>query len=349
MSDCTESNLGINNVIGLALIAQGGLLSLAFVLAFFGFVMHNAIIQRRHPFQSHVDIYIISLFAASVSQGLYSVMNWKWAVTGKVMCGAYCDAQGILSQFGETGISQSTLAISIHTFCVIFFRWDPPRSKRVPLCVVSLIWLYNACFVAVGLGKHRGRGGKDAFYVPAPYWCWLYPSTATRIFSEYLWLNLAVFASVILYVLLFFAVLGYIDVRSNGNRWYQYRVTLIRQPEPTQQREALIAKKMLWYPLANAFLVLADIFRWKLIENIDPNVPLQDVSFTWIAVTRVLYSLTGVVDVMLFTLTRPSILLFNAPAVGTSAMIPQNATTRGARERTVASIAVNHCCASHCP
>jgi len=170
MSNCTESNLGRKDIIGLAVIAQTGVFSVAFVLVFFGFVLRNVIVQRRHPFQRHIDIYLASLFTADIFQGVFAAMDWRWAITGKVVCGTHCTIQGVLIQFGSAGVSMSTLAITIHTFCVIFFGWAPPHSNRVPLCIVSLIWLYSACVVVVGLTAHKGKGGKDSFYIPTPFW-----------------------------------------------------------------------------------------------------------------------------------------------------------------------------------
>jgi len=246
------------------------------------------------------------------------------------MCGTHCDIQGMLAQFGQNGISQTTLAITVHTFCVIFFQWEPPRSKRVPLCVVSLIWLYNLCFVAIGFGTRTGREGKEAFYVPTPFWCWVHPSTPTRLAAQYFWLNLTSFTSVALYIPLFFAIRGNIEVIPDGRRWYRYKITLVRHPNQerngassvsTQSPLQSTARKMLWYPFAYTLsAILADVYRYGLIGHIDPTVPVKNISFAPIAATYFLFNLSGVVDVILFKLTRPNILLFGEPIPGRNAL-----------------------------
>ncbi|KDQ17226.1 hypothetical protein BOTBODRAFT_601010 [Botryobasidium botryosum FD-172 SS1] len=110
MSACTESDLGRQDIIGLTVMALVGSLSIAFVLVFFGLVLRNVFIQRRHPFQSHLDIYLASLFTADIFRGLTAAVNWRWVVTGKVVCGTHCNIQGALIQFGSAGVSLSTLA-----------------------------------------------------------------------------------------------------------------------------------------------------------------------------------------------------------------------------------------------
>jgi len=259
----------------------------------------------------------------------------------------------MLEVFGATK-GPSTLAITVYTFCVIFFRWTPSRSKLVPICVVSMTWLYTTCFVAIGLTMHKGKGGKDSFYIPTPYWCWVYDSTPVRVFSDYLWYNFTALGSIILYIPLFFTIRGHIDVLPDGGKWYHYKVTFIRRPNAERRETDFVvcpgnpspsdkcrsaAIKMLWYPAVQILVALsADISRWKFIQNIDPNLPLKDVPFTSIAVPRIIFGMCGVVDVVLFALTRPSILLFGEPAPqyhtrDSGDLIPR----RGARGNTAAS------------
>ncbi|KDQ17266.1 hypothetical protein BOTBODRAFT_601720 [Botryobasidium botryosum FD-172 SS1] len=323
MSDCVESDLGVGDIVGLAFIVEAGIFSIAFVLIFYALVLRNVIIHRKHPFQSHVDIYVTSLFMADIFQGIIAAMSWKWAQSGKVECGTHCTVQGLLTQFGQSGIAQTNMAISVHTFCVIFFKWMPPKSKRIPICVVSFIWLFNLCFAAIGFGLHTKGRSTERFYVPTPFWCWIYPSVPARIASQYFWLNLAIFTSIILYIPLFFAIRGNIEVWP-VDKWYQYKIKLVRHPDlveverlrveagPTDVRA--VATKMLWYPFAYTLSALpADIFRWGIINNLDPSVPVKNVPFTSIAATYFLYSLSGVIDVTLFSFTRPNILLFGDP------------------------------------
>ncbi|KDQ07827.1 hypothetical protein BOTBODRAFT_149018 [Botryobasidium botryosum FD-172 SS1] len=325
---CKGSELGASQIFGLTFIIEAGAASILCVLILFALVLRNAISQKKHPFQTHLDIYLMSLFVADIFQGLVAVLDIRWAQTGRVDCGTHCVVQGLMCQFGQTAVAMSTLAITIHTFFVILFRWKPPTSKRIPLCVVGVIWAYNILFAAIGYGTHTGKGGTQVFYVPSPYGCWLYPSAGLRLLSQYFWLNLALFSTTVLYIPLFFAIRGdtYLIV-GYTKRWYRYRIILSKpesgfSPTPAVNWEEdpgvaadiqSAAKKMLWYPVAYAITALpADVIRWAVLQKIDPAVPVKDIPFTAIAVFWSMFNISGVVNVILFTLTRPRILLFGS-------------------------------------
>jgi hypothetical protein len=91
---------------------------------------------------------------------------------------------------------RSTLAISVHTFVVIFFSWHPPtgaQGARIWGAVIASIWLYLGLCVSVGgcqyltahrawltgalgFAVHQGRADRkhgvdialEDFYVPTP-------------------------------------------------------------------------------------------------------------------------------------------------------------------------------------
>ncbi|KDQ17267.1 hypothetical protein BOTBODRAFT_185972 [Botryobasidium botryosum FD-172 SS1] len=313
----------------------------------------NAVVQRRYPIQSHVDVYVVSLFTANIFQGVVATMSLKWARTGRVECGTHCTIQGsyfvsrlsspvldklhlegFLYQFGQTGVAMNTLAIAVHTFCVVFFRWRPPPSKLIPLCVVACIWLYNTLFASIGYGTHTGKGDTQPFYIPTPFCapfnrCSLYHSIPTRFASQYIWINLAIFTSIALYVPLFFSIRGNIEVLPTGDRWYDYSFKLVRSPDrggvsvtaasPCGSIQdplasawiSSAAKKMLWYPVAYIITALpANLLRWGILHKLDPDVPVKEIRFTTIAVACFLVNASGIINVTLFAFTRPNILLF---------------------------------------
>jgi len=149
-----------------------------------------------------------------------------------------------------------------------------------------------------------------------------------RLLSQYFWLNLTLFATTVLYIPLFFSIRGNIDVIPYGSRWYHYKVrfgpkdprssampnttSLEWMEDPGVAGEIRsAATKMLWYPVAYAITALpADVIRWAVLQKIDPTIPVKDIPFTTIAVFWSLFNISGVVNVVLFTLTRPRILLF---------------------------------------
>ncbi|KAG9044410.1 hypothetical protein FS842_001485, partial [Serendipita sp. 407] len=210
--------LPTSEVIGLSFTALAGFISCLAVLFVLFLVGRNYIRNVRHPppggewrlIRTHVDAYLLSLLASDMLQGLGAVLNVQWAAQRRSYCSATCTAQGFIQQIGETGVAMGTFAIALQTFLVIFFRWSPSkRSAWVWKVVIAFIWLYVIIFAAVGYGLHHTPANNaadvDAFFTPTPYWCWISGHfNAERIAGEYFWLWLAAFASIALYLLLFF-------------------------------------------------------------------------------------------------------------------------------------------------
>ncbi|KAI0276659.1 hypothetical protein BGY98DRAFT_1098000 [Russula aff. rugulosa BPL654] len=259
--------------IGLALTAEASLLSSTSVFVIFIWIGWNVRWYRKtfpkgdwKLFQGPADIYMFSLFVFDFLQALGGVLNIRWAHNGIVTTGHYCTAQGIIQQIGEVGVALITLVLS----CRPHFRirlWQVGMYARgVALGMVSLATVFITLWVAIGAGVHRN------YEVPTPYWCWISPKfSGIRIGGEYIWLWIALFASAILYIPLYF--------------WAEGR----------------------FYPLAYSLMVLPlSISRWLLFGNHD--VPS---AATFFSVT--LYSLSGAINVLLFLIVRPHLLLFPRP------------------------------------
>ena len=50
-----------------------------------------------------------------------------------------------------------TLAIALHTFFTLVFRWRPNPTSRLPLFVISGIWISLALIVGISFATHRHR------------------------------------------------------------------------------------------------------------------------------------------------------------------------------------------------
>ncbi|KDQ12559.1 hypothetical protein BOTBODRAFT_412180 [Botryobasidium botryosum FD-172 SS1] len=320
----TEFELGVGQIVGLSFVAEAGCLSIMCILIFFAMVARNSIALRRHPFRSAIDIYVTSLFVAELLLGVVAVMSIRWAQKGMVQCGAHCTIQGLLGQFGQTGVAMSHLAITIHTFCVIFFQWEPPSSTKLPLCVVACIWLYNILFAAIGYGVHAGNGDAQPLYIPSPFWCWLYPSAKGILFTQYFWPSLSLLASISLHVLLFFSVRGNVEILEMGSKWYNFKIKLASTPASSSNMARAVitptrimpsprsvAKSFLWYPAAYAIsTVPRNIGRWGALTRFNSTIPAQDAAVAFICVLWFVCSTSGAINVALFAFTRPNIFLF---------------------------------------
>jgi hypothetical protein len=201
--------------IGLGFTAGTGLVSLTAVICFFALVARNAIVLKRWPIRTAIDVYMISLLLADLLQAFGAVADLRWIIGGTVSCSAFCAAQGALQQLGETSVAMSTLAITVHTFMAIFFRWNPSKRLIGPTLLVLGIWLYSLIFVLVGYLSHpkTSAGADQPFYVATPFWCWINSKyLGARIAGEYFWLWFTAAVNVVLYIPLFFYLRGNIDV-----------------------------------------------------------------------------------------------------------------------------------------
>ncbi|KAF8271052.1 hypothetical protein EI94DRAFT_1721231 [Lactarius quietus] len=219
---------------------------------------------------------MLSLFAYDTLQALGGILHIRWAHDGIVTTGSYCTAQGIIKQTGELGVALSNLILIIHTFVVALWNVGG-RARHLAFGVVSLATLFIAFWVGFGNGTHKN------FDTPTPYWCWIGPNPKfkfERLAGEYVWMRIALFTSVILYLLLYF--------------W-------------TKGRLSVNLRNMLYYPLAYSITVLpVSIIRWSLFNH--KNVTSAATFFG-----SFVFNLSGAINVLLFLTIRPQLLLFSPP------------------------------------
>ncbi|KAG8764137.1 hypothetical protein FRC11_004625 [Ceratobasidium sp. 423] len=341
-----------------AIVATGLASSLAVVILL-GYVVRNHVQLRKlelagptkrssHFFRTHVDFYMLSLLVADLLQGLGAVVNIEWIRGAECYCGSLCRAQGVIQTLGETGVAMSTLAISIHTFVVIFFSWHPPTGAagaRIWGTVITLIWLYLALCVSVGFAvnekKVRSAPANVAledFYAPTPFYCWIGQGyLVERILFEYFWLWTTALSSIVLYSTLFLRMRGYISV--DPRNWTHIR---FHRPETSSEempyvtapngvrvqamatpsgrliikQETKDALKMLYYPAAYTALTLPlSIARWSTFDpSAGPELghTAAETPFVATAIVVTIFGLSGVVNVIMFVSTRPNVLGFGA-------------------------------------
>ncbi|KAF8521443.1 hypothetical protein BU17DRAFT_45737, partial [Hysterangium stoloniferum] len=221
----------------------------------------------------------LSLFVADLIQGIGIILGLRWINKGVVVCGTYCTIQGVLQQAPETIVAMSTLAISIHTFSIVFFQ-KGRSSIAVAAVVVGIIWLYVILFVGIALRMHSKPN--DRFYTPTPYWCWVNSKfTSERITGEYGWLWFTAIVSSALYILLFFFLRGNLVCRDNS--W-----------------------RKIGYPISYIALILGlSVVRWIDFTHPHQNIIPAPVIF----LVQSILALSGVVNVALLVYTRPGLLM----------------------------------------
>jgi len=184
-----------------------GIISTIAVLAVFAYVFRNA---RRYRVQSGrwpdlkgkpMDVYLLSLFFADLLHALADLFSLKWVNEGNVYIGSICTAQSILTILGANSIAASTLAITVHTFAVVWFK-KGTSSGLLAIFIVAGIWAYIVLINIVLIATHQNLSD---VYAPTPSWCGIANNhLGYKIISEYLWLWLALLVSFAVYIPLSF-------------------------------------------------------------------------------------------------------------------------------------------------
>ncbi|KZT22597.1 hypothetical protein NEOLEDRAFT_1119441 [Neolentinus lepideus HHB14362 ss-1] len=280
--------------IGLLLSAEAGLISgltvvLAFALILRNFTVHlrSSSSQAWHLIREAVDIYVLLLFFFELLQALGGIVNIKWVHTGIVRGGRFCRAQGVLQEIGETGVAMSTLVIALHTFRMLW--WGSSDYDYVIACIVlGIIMLYNILFTAVAAGIHK------AYIEPDPFWCWIALDRrhrGDRIGGEYIWMWLALGASVFLYPPSFWLI----------------RSSMRRHQSADGVRKL---RGVLLYPVVYGITILPlTIARWttwneSLNDEYQPGTVLSGANFF----SENLFRLSGLFNVILLLMIRPQLL-----------------------------------------
>jgi len=163
--------------------------------------------------------------------------------------------------------------------------------------MVCLVCVFITFWVAIGAsGVHKN------YETPTPYWCWISPKfPKERLGGEYVWMWIALFASAILYIPLYFWAEGFWSVDEEYKfHWWNPD----QRVEYVQRRAAL---GMLLYPVAYSLVVLPiTIARWLQFSR-------HDVSSAVTFFANSMFYLSGAINVLLFLIIRPQLLLFPRP------------------------------------
>ncbi|KAF8601556.1 hypothetical protein BDV93DRAFT_524730 [Ceratobasidium sp. AG-I] len=334
--------LSASQAIGLAFSTQAGCISFAAVLLLFFIVWVKYKRSRRlNPhrehvlLRSHLDVYMLNLFISELLMSLGGVLDAKWANETQVYCGGYCAAQGSLQFIGETSVAIWTLAITLHTW------WSVVYAKRVVfrpwICfgLVAAVWVF---LIAFNFGAYTsypvGEISDDNYFTPTPFWCWINPKYKNhRAFGEYMWLWVAGFGNLLVYIPLYLLLRGNIILGNEGFRSHTWHwtppprqvairadsVSTLGSAEYDEETSRKDAVKMLLYPIAYTILVLPlSVVRWMSFVN--PALrEIQQAHPSMAAATLIFHAtfrLSGVVNVGLVLLTRPNVLLFGERSRG---------------------------------
>jgi hypothetical protein len=168
-----------------------------------------------------------------------------------------------------------------------------------------MIWIFAALVIGIPNIIHMN----ERYYGNTGYWCWIVNEFKTeQIVTEYLWVWMAGLVMAILYPIMYVVMKGWFIVDDKGAwHWYKtYNPAYTGQPleETEEEKETKkIVGLMLYYPAVYLICITPNtLSRWLTFSGY--KVPYQ---YTFFANT--LFSLSGLLNAVLFFLTRPDLVI----------------------------------------
>ncbi|KIM75363.1 hypothetical protein PILCRDRAFT_827270 [Piloderma croceum F 1598] len=309
MSSTPGTPFDFGTRLGLVFIIEAAFLSalaVTWVLLYIGYsaVKIKRGASRKWSTQTHIHWFFLNLMIFDLIQAAGGLMDIKWVAQATVTEGRYCTAQGVLKQTGDVGVALTCLAIAVHTCGVLVFQWKSPPITA--LLVIGFIWIFIALIIGITFATHKGQ----VYYGVTQYWCWItarYPSQ--RIALEYLWLWITAFVDLVVYASLALILKGFIIVNRGSIRFTTSEDRVQRQFTSSQstsrrQDSNSVAMRLLFYPAVYIITVLPiAVVRWTTFSNANAYVPFAATAFA-----DALFASSGLLNVILFALTRPKVL-----------------------------------------
>ncbi|KAG8781540.1 hypothetical protein FRC16_002836 [Serendipita sp. 398] len=311
--------------VGVCILATAGMLSFISTIILTGFIVVSSCKSNSnsHSFsRSHLAAYFVCLLFCDAVEAISSILNFGSVSKGMVTEDALCTVQAALKHFGHVGTALWLLVIAIHTFFLLFYQAPPPRW--VFFSIFSGVWILVLVIMLIGpmfLSLEHGV----PFYGRAGMWCWIRSEyTVERYALQYGLQFLSAIISLILYTLLFFRLRGNIHVEgwcfhfqrrpypttgsatilsptsSPKNPW-RLSTSSQRTTSMVDPKVQIIARNMMLYPTAYMILLVPHTIVRFLTFSGHTTVPDGVILFT-----ATVLMLNGLMDVILFILTRPS-------------------------------------------
>ncbi|KAH6906560.1 hypothetical protein BKA70DRAFT_1287996 [Coprinopsis sp. MPI-PUGE-AT-0042] len=286
-------------------IAVGGLLVYALYRK-----VRTRLARRHYSNQEHlrktdaIDSYLfMNLLVAEFVQAIGNLLTIKWISQGFIVNeDPVCTAQGALKQIGIV-----LTALTAQTFYALVLRW--PIRKSDSRWMILGLWTCVALDVGIPNAVHRNSDVR--YYGSTGFWCWVVPFFKTeQIVTEYLYMWIAAFFMLILYVAMFVVLKGYASFedgsirwgrKSNGEESSSARSTPNSDQYEDETESKDVAKMLLLYPAVYMFsIVPITIARWMQFSG--HRTPYQATLFS-----ATVFALAGFFNVILFWVTRPEL------------------------------------------
>ncbi|KAL4893280.1 G protein-coupled glucose receptor regulating Gpa2-domain-containing protein [Aspergillus ambiguus] len=282
---------------GLIAVSVMAILSFIATLALISFVTYRLIFWRSN-YQRYIGynqyvILIYNLVLADLQQSLAFLICIKWIVENKITASsAACFLQGFWLQIGDPSSGLFVLAIAFHTFLLV--TMGHKLSHKVFVGFVVAIWVFVAVLVIIPIASH----GRFVF-IPSGAWCWINEEyEPIRLWTHYIWIFLAEFGTVCLYAIMWFQL---------RRRIAQSAILGASHTESLKRLRRVIGY-MVIYPVA--YIVLSLPLAAGRMATARGETP----SVTYFCVAGALITSSGLVDVLLYTLTRRNLIIESEPS-----------------------------------
>ncbi|KAL4938717.1 hypothetical protein BDV06DRAFT_47502 [Aspergillus oleicola] len=252
--------------------------------------------QRYIGYNQYI-ILIYNLVLADIQQSLAFLICAKWYAENKVEANtAACFLQGFWLQIGDPASGIFVLAIAFHTFYIVAL--GKKLSYRAFVTIVCGLWAFVAILVIIPLGSHGYK-----VFVPAGAWCWISEEyEPIRLGTHYFWIFFAEFGTITLYAVLWLQL----------RRRIKQSAILGSSHTESLKRLRRVVGYMVIYPIA--YIVLSLPLAAGRMATARGDTP----SIVYFCVAGALITSSGLVDVLLYTLTRKNLIVESEPSMDQS-------------------------------
>ncbi|KAI0841144.1 G protein-coupled glucose receptor regulating Gpa2-domain-containing protein [Hypoxylon sp. FL0890] len=273
---------------GLLAIGTLATISLIFTTSLLGFITWRMINWKSHYIsavgrnQSVVLIY--QLILADFMQSLGFLISFHWAAEQKIIGpNGTCFVQGWMIQIGDVSSAFFVLAIAIHTtYQVILSR---TLSYRTFICCVLGVWGISVTLTSLA----PIVGGRWVFQ-RAGVWCWIRSDLeGLRLGLHYIWIFIVEFGCILIYAVGFY---------------YLFRAKRTEASIPGRSIEGLRKARSAML----AYAIVYTILSLPLAAGRMAAMSNNDLSDTYYLFAGAVFTCSGWVDTILYTITRRALL-----------------------------------------
>ncbi|KAK6437622.1 hypothetical protein LTR95_006184 [Oleoguttula sp. CCFEE 5521] len=305
---------------GLIVVGLCGLASFLSTLTLFTFLVYRFVSWRSHyktfiGYNQYIVLFLNLVFA-DLLQATAFLISFYWIQRDAILAPTNaCTAQGFMLHFGDVASAFFVLSIAIHTYTTAAL------GHRIQYNMfalgIGICWAMALLLTVLGPAMYGRK-----YFVRAGAWCWVSNDYETeRLALHYVWLFLAEFGLVIIYLLTFFSL------RRKTHRLFADQASSGSVPNQTTIRAVnRITKLMMLYPIVYVTLTIpiSSVRMWSMAHH------GQSVADVTACTVGALLASCGWVDSLLYTLTRKR-LLQETMGAGATARSGDNNVSGGAK------------------